>query len=111
MLVIDGNYLSHEHLEPINQFALAFHSAGARVLIIECIPHKASIVRKQKLHLLGFAADDFIQVQERYEENYDFQFINTALKLAEEKSTVVLTGSAMVMQKMRKHGLIGMLYA
>lgn len=113
ILVVDANALSKRQVGLINQVALAFYSAGAFVIFVECTTKPPTTVSKNRLKRAGYSYHELVQIEQKYYEMHDSEVLSFATKTAENNSdgVLVLTGSAMVMYKLTEKGIGAMLYA
>lgn len=112
ILIVDANALTKRQVGMINQLALAFHSAGAFVIFVECIKPNPTIASTNRLRKLGFSFDDIVHVEQKHYEAYDFDVLKFVSSTADNSSDeiMVVTGSGIVFQKLLEKGLPVMLH-
>lgn len=112
ILIVDANALTKRHVGLLNQMALAFHSAGAFVVFVECVQPRPTISSKGRLKRLGFNFDDLVQIEQEHYEVYDFDVMNFINKTADNDSDdiIVVTGSGLVFQRTVEKGIGALLY-
>lgn len=112
ILIVDANALAKRHVGLMNQLALAFHSAGAFVIFVECVQPRPTISSKGRLKRLGFNFDDLVQIEQEHYDVYDFDVINFIDKTADNGSDdiVVVTGSGLVFQRTTEKGIGAVLH-
>lgn len=111
VLLVEANYLKRDEVEDINKIALAFNMAGATVIFFESVPPNPNFTRLNKLKRLGYNFDELIQVEQMDTNIYDLDALKIVDQLLSDGSSLtVLTGSAMVFQRLERRGLRGFLY-
>lgn len=108
-LIVDGTCLSKKQVGMINQIALAYKMAEATVIFIECIPPNTSLKARNRLRTLGYGFDELVQIPCRHKGLYEPLLAREIVKAA-DKETVVLSGYPMLLERLSRIGLRGMMY-
>lgn len=109
LLLVEACNLDRNHVDFINQIALAYKMAGATVVFMECISPTAKIKKRQRLHNMGYGFDELIQVKSSNKEIYPYLMAREIVKAA-DANTLVLSGYPLMMDKLNKRGIRGLLY-
>lgn len=109
LLLVEACNLDRNHVDFINQIALAYKMAGATVVFIECISPSAKIKKRNRLHNLGYGFDELMQVKSSRTELYPFLVAREIVKIA-DANTLILSGYPLMMDKLSKRGIRGLLY-